>query len=163
MAGGLAEEACAMFDRAAFFVSGSEIEPPDPGKGDGGGAHGARFQSDIKIAVWKPLRSEYGTGRPDHLNFRMRSRVVVFKGSVAVARQALRRLLTRTAPTGTSPRCAAFSASSRARSMKDPLVRLKLFCAHGHLERRIPRKIWRLHSPNSGRRQPPVCSQACSL
>ena len=83
MAGRLREEARAMLDRAAFGIGRAEIEAADAGKGDGGGAHGARLERHIEVAIGEPLAAELGAGGADGEQLGMRGRVA--QGERAVA------------------------------------------------------------------------------
>src|SRR5260370_227797 len=60
MAGRLVEDARTVLDTAAFRIVGGEIKPADAGKTDRRGAHRARLQGDIKIAIGEALRAELG-------------------------------------------------------------------------------------------------------
>ena len=75
MAGGLREKARAMLHRAAFGIGRAEIKPADAGEGDGRGAHGARLERHIEIAVDQPLAAELRAGRADGKQLGMRRRV----------------------------------------------------------------------------------------
>ena len=118
MAGRLGEEARAMLDGAAFRVWRAEIEPADAGEGDGRGAHGARLERDIEVAIDEPLAAKPGAGLANGEQLGMGGRIVKLKRAVAGAWPAPRlTALTTTAPMGTSPRRPAASASAKARSM----------------------------------------------
>ena len=83
MAGRLLEEARAVFDRAHLLIRRAEIEPADAGEGNGGGAHGARLERDIEIAIGEPLAAELASGLADGQQFGMGGRVAVGERAVA--------------------------------------------------------------------------------
>src|SRR5512146_2515106 len=65
VAGRLRKEARAVLDGAAFRIWRTEIEPADAGKGDGRGAHGARLDRDVEVAIDQPLAAEPGASLSD--------------------------------------------------------------------------------------------------
>jgi len=69
--GRLLENARAVFDAAAFGVISAEIEPPDAGEADGGGAHGARFECDVEVAIGQARRLQYVASRTNNQQFGM--------------------------------------------------------------------------------------------
>ena len=60
MAGRMAVKPGSMKNRASFRIGSREIEPPNAGKTNRRGAHGAGLQRDPEIAFVKPRRSERG-------------------------------------------------------------------------------------------------------
>src|SRR5262249_58977961 len=62
MAGRLGEETRTVLYSPAFRIGRAEIEPADPGKGDGGGAHGARLERDVEGAIGQPFAAEPRAG-----------------------------------------------------------------------------------------------------
>jgi len=83
MAGRLGEEAWSMLDGASLWIRCAEIEPAKPREGDGRGAHGARLERDVEIAVDKPLAAKPGTSLTDGEELGMRGRIVKLKRAVA--------------------------------------------------------------------------------
>ena len=89
MAGWLAEQPRPVLDGTAFCVGRAKIEPADAGEGDGRGAHGARLERHIEIAIDKPLAAELGASRADRKQLGMSGRIAGAKRPVAGARQHL--------------------------------------------------------------------------
>src|SRR6266571_5580234 len=58
VAGRLVEDARAVLDPAALCIVGGEIEPADPREPDRRGAHRARLQRDVEIAVSELLHPQ---------------------------------------------------------------------------------------------------------
>ena len=83
MAGRLREEARAMLDGAALWVWRTEIEPAKPREGDGRGAHGARLERDVEIAIDEPLAAEPGASLADGEELGMGGRIAKLKRAVA--------------------------------------------------------------------------------
>ena len=117
VAGRLAEDARPVLDATALGVGRAEVEPPDARERDGRRAHRAGLQRDVEVGVRQPLRSERGAGRADRQHLGVRGRIVQLARAVAGARQHAAVGATTTAPTGTSPRAPAASASARAASI----------------------------------------------
>ena len=90
MAGRLLEEARAVLDRAHLLVRRAEIEPADAGEGNGGGAHGARLERHIEIAIGEPLAAELAGRLADRQQFGMGGRVAVGERAVAGRRRGSR-------------------------------------------------------------------------
>ena len=83
MAGRRCEEPHAGFHRAAFGIGGAVIQPPDPRQRDRAGAHRARLQRDIEVAIDQPLAAGDLRGLPDGENLGMRGRIAVGQGAVS--------------------------------------------------------------------------------
>ena len=85
VAGGLTEDFRAVLDATALGVLGAEIEPADAGKGYGVGAHGARLQRHVKIAMGEARRAKAFGRRPDGQKFRVGRGVIVGLNQVMAA------------------------------------------------------------------------------
>jgi len=83
MARGRSEKSHAAVNRAALWIEGAVIKPADAGERDGTGAHHARFERDIKVAIGKALGAERGACRTDRDHFGVRGRIVVGERAVA--------------------------------------------------------------------------------
>lgn len=78
VAGGVLEDSRPMIDAAAFRIVGAEINPANPRHGNGGGAHRAGFQRDVKVAGGEPGPAEFPRPFPDYHDFGMRRGVSPF-------------------------------------------------------------------------------------
>ena len=85
MARGRSKKSHATVDGAALWVQGTVIKPADAGERDSAGAHRARFERDIKVAVGKALGAERGACRTDPDHFGVRGRIAVGQRAVAGA------------------------------------------------------------------------------
>ncbi len=82
MARGRSKKSHAAVDRAALWVEGTVIKPADAGERDGAGAHHARFERDIKVAIGKALGAERSACRTNRDHFSVRGRIVVGERAV---------------------------------------------------------------------------------
>ena len=85
MARGRSKKSHAAVDGAALWVEGAVIKPADAGERDGAGAHHARLERDIKVAIGKALGAERGGCRTDRDHFGVRGRIAVGQRAVAGA------------------------------------------------------------------------------
>ena len=76
MAGRFREEASPCSTAPPFGSARAEIEPPEAREGDGRGAHGARLERDVEIAVDEPLAAKLGASLADGEELGMRGRIV---------------------------------------------------------------------------------------
>src|SRR6516162_754494 len=81
--GRLVEQARAMLDRAAFRVVGAEIEPAQAGQGDRRGAHRARLEGNVEIALGEMLGGELRGAGTQYQHLGMRGRIVLGLDAVA--------------------------------------------------------------------------------
>ena len=78
MVGGrLVEQVRAVLDGAPFRIVGAEIEPAQVGQGDCRGAHRARLEGDVEIALGEMLGSEPQNGSAQHQHLGMCRRVAI--------------------------------------------------------------------------------------
>ena len=87
MAGGLGKENRAVLDRPHFFIGCGEIQPPDAGEGNGGGAHGAGFKRHVDIAIDQAFGAQFGGHLPDDKHLGMGGGVMVNERPVSGNRQ----------------------------------------------------------------------------
>ncbi len=78
---------------------------------------GTGLQRDVEVRVRQPLRLQRGAGRADRQHLGVRGGIVELARAVSGPRQHAAIGATITAPTGTSPRAPAASASARAASI----------------------------------------------
>jgi len=83
MARGRSKKLHAAVDGTALWVKGAVIKPADAGERDGAGAHRARLERYIKVAIGKALGAERGGRCTDRDHFSMRSRIAVGQRTVA--------------------------------------------------------------------------------
>src|SRR6516165_3217892 len=63
------EELDAVIDRAALRIGGAVVKSPHAGESDGAGAHGARLERDIEVAILEPLGVKKRARLPDRHDF----------------------------------------------------------------------------------------------
>ena len=85
MAGRGGEKPYPVLDRAALGIARAVIEPADTGEGQRRGAHGARLQRDIGIAIGEAFGAERGGGLAQRQHFGMGGRVVIGERAVVGA------------------------------------------------------------------------------
>ena len=149
VAGGLPEEAGPMVHRAHLFVAGAVVDAADAGEGDGGGAHGARFERHVKIARADAFAAERFACGADRDHLGMGRRVFPLQSPVPALADDRTRRIDDTQPTGTSPASAASAASASARRMgsgslafmvaHEPDHRSGVKRAHAHHRRQVQR------------------------
>ena len=76
----------AIINRSAFGIGGTIIEPANARECDRAGAHRARLERDIKIALNEPLGAERRACRPDGNQLGMRGGVMVGERAIAGTR-----------------------------------------------------------------------------
>ena len=83
IAGRLVEDARPVLDAAALWVVGGEIEPADAGERDRGGAHRARLQRDVEIAIGEPFDAQPGGTGAQYQHLGVRGRIMITLDPVA--------------------------------------------------------------------------------
>src|SRR2546423_1151952 len=83
VAGWRSKEPHARFYRAALGIGRAVIQPPYPRERDRGGAHRARLQRYIQVAIDQPLAADDFGGEPDGENFGMRGGIPLGQGAVS--------------------------------------------------------------------------------
>src|SRR5664279_3435452 len=83
MAGRRRKKSHAGIHRATLGIGRAVIQPPDPCKRNRAGAHRARLQRDIEVAIDQPLGADGLGGLPDRQDFSMGGRIAVGQGAVA--------------------------------------------------------------------------------
>ena len=84
MADGSSIKARATDHRAAFFVSDREIEAPNAGERNRGGAHRAGFERDVQITVRQPLTANLRSRFANDQHFGMSRGIIGFARAVPV-------------------------------------------------------------------------------
>src|SRR4029078_12497129 len=87
----LREEARAMLNGATFRIGSAEIESTNAREGNRGGAHGARLERDIEIAIDQPLTANLGACFANGDELRVRGWILKLEGAVAGAGEKLSR------------------------------------------------------------------------
>src|SRR5947207_809062 len=83
VAGRRSKEPPARFYRAALGIGRAVIQPPYPRERDRGGAHRARLQRHVEVAIDQPLAADDFSGEPDGENFGMRGGIPLGQGAVS--------------------------------------------------------------------------------